>query len=247
MYSILFSQLCWRNIVLLHLPMQNIFLNSTNKRNLYLFIRLTTRDPKAFSMMRRGSLILIVIISFCNFVTYCDGFSDMPLYREPTPINCGCPRCPAPSLQRTVTFVLPSNWSLKRKCKYITQLRVEGTAEKAHHMILSGYAGYALLTGREKCRVPLQREYCTPGLKMRIELVYLLSCFRIGGPGNGRAITRDWFWKSQASRRSFNSSLKVVNSADICCPIDMTSHKGNPEWPQACYPTTCQFMMIKGD
>ena len=47
------------------------------------------------------SLILIVIISFCNFVTYCDGFSDMPLYREPTRINC-----PAPSLQWKVLIRL---------------------------------------------------------------------------------------------------------------------------------------------
>ncbi|EFX78165.1 hypothetical protein DAPPUDRAFT_225477 [Daphnia pulex] len=204
---------------------------------------------------------------------------------------------------------------------YITQFKVEGTADRAHHMILSGCAGELTNsatpswkcashgTGKVSCSGPTRILYAWAKNADGTRLPPSVG-FRIGGPGKSRVKyliiqvhyanklapgVRDYTGldleiTSQPQRYIAGILLMlalpeipphqaVVNS-DICCPIDMpvpinifaarvhahglgtvvTSYKydpetrgtelivkGNPQWPQAFYPTTREFTMTKGD
>ncbi|KAI9562633.1 hypothetical protein GHT06_010087 [Daphnia sinensis] len=204
---------------------------------------------------------------------------------------------------------------------YITRFRVEGTAERAHHMILSGCVGDisdsptpswkcgSHGTGKVSCSGPTRILYAWAKNADGTRLPPSVG-FRIGGTGKSRVkyliIQVHYANKLPPGVRDFTGldleitsepqkyiagillmlalpeippHQAVVNS-DICCPIDTTAPihifaarvhahglgtvvtsykynpqtkateliaKGNPQWPQAFYPTTREFAMTKGD
>uniref|UniRef100_A0A0P6GTR0 peptidylglycine monooxygenase n=1 Tax=Daphnia magna TaxID=35525 RepID=A0A0P6GTR0_9CRUS len=261
------------------------------------------------------SLWFVSLVAF-YCATFCDGYLQMP---PPLPgTNTYQLRMPGVVPERDDDYICTAFKLDPEKEMYITQFRVEGTAERAHHMILSGCAGvftsspdtpswncgsHATCTGSTRILYAWAKNAAGTRLPPSVG-------FRIGGTGKSRVkylvVQVHYATKLPPGERDYTGldleitfepqkyiagillmvaspeippHQAVVNS-DSCCPLDSTvpinvfatrvhahalgtvitaykydpkTHgtelmiKGNPQWPQAFYPTTREFSVAKGD